>query len=80
MLKFCTPFRLETLYEKLANIALSLSTPSLSRIRSLGKNDNSTWEVLYRPLLYSMNETVQLETLPRSKLPLMDVLADGFRR
>lgn len=59
--------RLETLYKKLANILLSLSTLSLSRIGSIGKNTFSTWEVLHRPLSYSMNEIVQLGTLPRSK-------------
>ncbi|KAJ5198247.1 uncharacterized protein N7498_007364 [Penicillium cinerascens] len=63
------PVRLEVLYIKLANIVLSLSTLSLSRIGSLDKNDDSTWEVSRRPLSYFMNETVQLGTLPRSNLP-----------
>lgn len=63
------PARLEALYGELARIVLSLSTLSLSRIGSLAKNDVSTWEVLHRPLSYSMNEIVQLGTLPRSKLP-----------
>jgi hypothetical protein len=64
------PARLEALYGKLANIVLSLSTLSLNRIGSLTKHDeDSTWEVLHRPLSYSMNEIVQLGTLPRSKLP-----------
>ncbi|KAJ5972672.1 uncharacterized protein N7479_002590 [Penicillium vulpinum] len=63
------PIRLEVLYGKLASIVLSLSTLSFGRIGSLDKNDNSTWEVLHRPLSYSMNEIVQLGTLPRSKLP-----------
>ncbi|CAG7978863.1 unnamed protein product [Penicillium salamii] len=62
--------RLEALYGQLANIVLSLSTLSFSRIGSLGKNDHSMWEVLHRPLSYSMNEIVQLGTLPRSKLPI----------
>ncbi|CAG8945565.1 unnamed protein product [Penicillium salamii] len=62
--------RLEALYGKLANIVLSLSTLSFNRIGSLGKNDHSTWEVLHRPLSYSMNEIVQLGTLPRSELPI----------
>ncbi|KAJ5360811.1 hypothetical protein N7517_010002 [Penicillium concentricum] len=56
--------RLESLHGKLANIVLSLSTLVLSR-----RNDDSTWKVLHRPLSYSMNEIVQLGTLPRSKLP-----------
>ncbi|KGO69243.1 Aminoglycoside phosphotransferase [Penicillium italicum] len=64
------PARLEALYRELAKIVLSLSTLSLSRIGSLTKND-STWEVTRRPLSYSMNEIVQLGTLPRSKLPTM---------
>ena len=63
------PARLEVLYRKLARIVLSLATLSFSRIGSVHKNDNSTWEVLHRPLSYSMNEIVQLGTLPRSKLP-----------
>ncbi|CAG7948626.1 unnamed protein product [Penicillium salamii] len=62
--------RLEALYGKLANIVLSLSTLSFNRIGSLGKNDHSTREVLHRPLSYSMNEIVQLGTLPRSELPI----------
>ena len=62
--------RLEALYGKLANIVLSLSTLSFNRIGSLSKNgDESTWEVIHRPLSYSMNEIVQLGTLPRSELP-----------
>ncbi|KAJ5803839.1 uncharacterized protein N7518_000142 [Penicillium psychrosexuale] len=64
------PMRLEALYGKLANIILSLSTLSFGRIGSLYKNADSTWEVLHRPLSYSMNEIVQLGTLPRSKLPI----------
>ncbi|CAI7591381.1 unnamed protein product [Penicillium palitans] len=63
------PARLEALYGKLASIVLSLSTLSMNRIGSLHKNEDSTWEVLHRPLSYSMNEIVQLGTLPRSKLP-----------
>ncbi|KAJ5562528.1 hypothetical protein N7535_003023 [Penicillium sp. DV-2018c] len=64
------PARLGALYGKLANIVLSLSTLSFNRIGSLTKHDkDSTWEVLHRPLSYSMNEIVQLGTLPRSKLP-----------
>ncbi|PIG90394.1 hypothetical protein AARAC_009508 [Aspergillus arachidicola] len=63
------PARLEALYGELAKIVLLLSTPTLSRIRSVTKNDNSTWEVLHRPLSYSMNETVQLGTVPRSEIP-----------
>ncbi|PLB43565.1 hypothetical protein P170DRAFT_450794 [Aspergillus steynii IBT 23096] len=63
------PARLEALYAKLAKIVLSLATLSFSRIGSLHKNDSSTWEVRSRPLSYSMNEIVQLGTLPRSKLP-----------
>lgn len=61
--------RLERLFRKLAKIVLSLSTLSFDRIGSLHRNDNSTWEVLSRPLSYSMSEIVQLGTLPRSKLP-----------
>lgn len=63
------PARLEALYGKLASIVLSLSTLFTNRIGSLHKNEDSTWEVLHRPLSYSMNEIVQLGTLPRSKLP-----------
>ncbi|KAE8340847.1 hypothetical protein BDV24DRAFT_164064 [Aspergillus arachidicola] len=63
------PARLEALYGELAKIVLLLSTPTLSRIRSVTKNDNSTWEVLHRPLSYSMNETAQLGTVHRSEIP-----------
>lgn len=63
------PARLEALYGELSKIILSLSTLSSSRIGSLSKNENSTWQVFHRPLSYSMNEIVQLGTLPRSKLP-----------
>lgn len=52
------PARLESLYRKLAYILLSLSILSLNRIGSLDKNDDFTWEVLHRPLSYSMNEIV----------------------
>lgn len=61
--------RLESLYRELAKISLSLATLSLSRIGSLRKNNNSIWEASCRPLSYSMNEIVQLGTLPRSELP-----------
>ncbi|CAP82925.1 hypothetical protein E8E15_002574 [Penicillium rubens] len=61
--------RLESLYKELAKISLSLATLSLSRIGSLHKNNNSIWESSCRPLSYSMNEIVQLGTLPRSELP-----------
>lgn len=63
------PMKLENLYGQLANIVLSLSTISFSRIGSLDKIDDSTWTVMNRPLSYSMNEVVQLGTLPQSKLP-----------
>jgi hypothetical protein len=63
------PDRLEALYGELAHIVLSLSTLSFNRIGSLAKNVDSTWEVLHRPLSYSMNEIVQLGTLPRSEIP-----------
>ncbi|KAB8205152.1 hypothetical protein BDV34DRAFT_196239 [Aspergillus parasiticus] len=61
--------RLEALYGELAKIVLSLSTLTLSRIGSVAKNNNSTWEVLHRPLSYSMNEIVQLGTVPRLEIP-----------
>jgi hypothetical protein len=63
------PARLEDFDRGLANIVLSLSTLSFGGIGSLSKNDDDTWEVVHRPLSYFMNETVQLGTLPRSKLP-----------
>ncbi|KAB8272675.1 hypothetical protein BDV30DRAFT_211783 [Aspergillus minisclerotigenes] len=63
------PARLEALYGELAKIVLSLSTLTLSRIGSVAKNDNSRWEVLHRPLSYSMNEIVQLGTVRRSEIP-----------
>ncbi|CAG8007851.1 unnamed protein product [Penicillium salamii] len=61
--------KLKVIYIELANIVLSLSTLSADRIGSLRQTDKSTWEVAYRPLSLSMNEIVQLGTLPRSKLP-----------
>ncbi|KAL5335597.1 hypothetical protein BJX70DRAFT_390534 [Aspergillus crustosus] len=61
--------RLESLYRELAKISFSLATLSFSRIGSLHKNNNSIWEPSCRPLSYSMNEIVQLGTLPRSELP-----------
>ncbi|KAJ5939518.1 hypothetical protein N7466_002652 [Penicillium verhagenii] len=61
--------RLEALFGKVAYILLSLSTLCLSRIGSVHKNEDSTWVVLHRPLSYSMNEIVQLGTLPQSSLP-----------
>ncbi|KAJ5710128.1 hypothetical protein N7493_009720 [Penicillium malachiteum] len=66
-----SPRRLEFLYRKLAKIILSLSTLTFDRIRSikLDQNDSSTWKVIHRHLSYSMNEIVQLSTLPRSKIP-----------
>ncbi|KAE8408675.1 hypothetical protein BDV37DRAFT_268297 [Aspergillus pseudonomiae] len=63
------PHEGSSLYGNLANIVLSLSTIHFNRIGSPDKNDNSMWEVIRRPLSYSMNEIVQLGTLPRSKLP-----------
>ncbi|KAJ6021047.1 Aminoglycoside phosphotransferase [Penicillium herquei] len=66
-----SPFRLEFLYRKLAKIILSLSTLTFDRIGSIKLNhdDGSTWKVSHRPLSYSMNDIVQLGTLPRSKVP-----------
>ncbi|OQE05168.1 hypothetical protein PENVUL_c026G04463 [Penicillium vulpinum] len=62
--------RLGDLYRKLAKIVLSLSTLTLNKIGSVGLDPRSmTWKVLNRPLSYSMNEVVQLGTLPRSKIP-----------
>ncbi|KAJ6036979.1 hypothetical protein N7540_001258 [Penicillium herquei] len=63
------PMILETIYGKVANIVLSMSTLSFSQIGSIHKNEHSIWEVLSRPLSYSMNEIVQLGTVPRSDLP-----------
>ncbi|KAH8429118.1 uncharacterized protein LDX57_006788 [Aspergillus melleus] len=63
------PARLQALYGELAKIVLSLSTLSFNRIGSIAKNGDFTWDVLHRPLSYSMNEIVQLGTLPRSQLP-----------
>ncbi|KAJ5611764.1 hypothetical protein N7528_008869 [Penicillium herquei] len=65
------PLRLEFLYRKLAKVLLSLSTLTFDRIGSikLDHDDGSTWKVSHRPLSYSMNEIVQLGTLPRSKVP-----------
>jgi hypothetical protein len=62
--------RLGDLYRKLAKIVLSLSILTLSKIGSVGLvPENKTWKVLNRPLSYSMNEVVQLGTVPRSKIP-----------
>ncbi|KAJ5928253.1 hypothetical protein N7466_007209 [Penicillium verhagenii] len=62
--------RLGGLYKKLAKIVLSLSTLTLSKIGSIELDPKSmTWKVLSRPLSYSMNEVVQLGTVPRSKIP-----------
>ncbi|CAI7646918.1 unnamed protein product [Penicillium glandicola] len=63
--------RLKDLYRKLAKVVLSLSTLTLSKIGSIGLDpeNSSTWKVVNRPLSYSMNEVVQLGTLPRSKIP-----------
>ncbi|PLN83425.1 hypothetical protein BDW42DRAFT_164863 [Aspergillus taichungensis] len=63
------PLRLESLYAKLAKVVLLLSTFSFARIGSIAKTEDSSWEVLDRSLSYSMNEIVQLGTLPRSDLP-----------
>ncbi|KAJ5930981.1 hypothetical protein N7466_006474 [Penicillium verhagenii] len=60
--------KLGNLYRQLGNIILSLSTLSFSKIGSLDQKEG-VWEVLHRPLSYSMNEIVSLGTLPRSKLP-----------
>ncbi|KAJ5716726.1 Aminoglycoside phosphotransferase [Penicillium malachiteum] len=55
-------------------IVLSLPTITLSKIGSVGlEEDNSTWRVFDRPLSYSMNEIVQLGTLPR--IVLLEALA-----
>ncbi|KAJ5927328.1 Aminoglycoside phosphotransferase [Penicillium verrucosum] len=62
--------RLGDLYRKLAKIILSLSILTLSKIGSMGLDPKDmTWKVLGRPLSYSMNEVVQLRTVPRSKIP-----------
>ncbi|KAJ5706536.1 Aminoglycoside phosphotransferase [Penicillium malachiteum] len=62
--------RLGNVYKKLARIVLSLSTLTLNEIGSveLGK-DTATRRVFDRPLSYSMNEIVQLGTVPRSAIP-----------
>lgn len=62
--------RLGGLYKKLAKIVLSLSILTLSKIGSIELDPkNMKWKVLSRPLSYSMNEVVQLGTVPRSKIP-----------
>lgn len=62
--------RLGNLYRKLAKVVLSLSILTLSKIGSVGPDpEDMTWKVLGRPLSYSMNEVVQLGTVPRSKIP-----------
>ncbi|KXG48641.1 Aminoglycoside phosphotransferase [Penicillium griseofulvum] len=62
--------RLRDLYRKLAKIVLALSIITLNKIGSIGLDpENKTWKVLKRPLSYSMNEVVQLGTVPRSKIP-----------
>lgn len=60
---------LDLLYGQLAGILLQLSKVSFSRIGSLTKVDDFTWEVSHRPLSMNMNELVRLGGLPRSKLP-----------
>ncbi|KAJ6007260.1 Aminoglycoside phosphotransferase [Penicillium herquei] len=54
----------------LTALFLSLSTLSLSKVGSVGlEKHTSKWNVFDRPLSYSMNEIVQLGTLPRSAIP-----------
>ncbi|KAL4880365.1 hypothetical protein BJY04DRAFT_208172 [Aspergillus karnatakaensis] len=61
------PARLQSLYGDLARIVLSLS-----------KLENDIWDVLHRPLSYSMNEIRKEANVPLAINP--EQLADHFRR
>lgn len=60
---------LKSAYRELANIVFSLSILSANKIGSLSQNEDSEWEVIHRPLSMSMNQIVQLGTVPRSEIP-----------
>lgn len=65
--------KLETLYRQLADILLKMSMPFFPRIGSLKQNDDSTWEVAYRPLTLNTEQMVVMGTLPPAHLPGADV-------
>ncbi|KAF9886741.1 hypothetical protein FE257_011118 [Aspergillus nanangensis] len=60
---------LEAAYGEMAGVLLKLAKTSLPRIGSVTQMDDFTWEVANRPLPMTVNELVQLASLPQSCLP-----------
>ncbi|KAB8356646.1 hypothetical protein FH972_024223 [Carpinus fangiana] len=56
-------------YSHMAEILLQLSKLEFSKTGSLVDRGDEQWDIAGRPITYDMNETVQLGSLPRSKLP-----------